>query len=382
MAAYIAFYVSHIMLALTRRANYAAVLLFVVLNVWFVGLRYEIGFDWVIYKDQFGYFSQLSLGDFLSHFGYFQQHFQHEPGFLILAYLSSHVLPTYEFFHLAVFLVFFLSVLFLGRAMGCRNLIAAFLVIHLFLLFTLEFSTVRQNLAIAIFNVGLAFSFRNRKVSAYVVMLTAVLFQLSALIYLAMYLAASGSRLRVWLYMFPLMLLAAFASLIGLSQLPFINTLGHLGAKLIWYFDLREVTPNVFEQVFFLALYFIVATWAFVNSKNNPLLSKGNKVIIRMIFVMALSALIFFGVTIIRNRIMYEMIILVSLAAFMPQARMKSSLRPVLFCWGAIFLMASLVKPASFMYVPYQNYVASEIFNLQSDGPQRQERLTKLIASQ
>lgn len=381
MTAYLAFYFSNAILALTRRSNYAAVLLFIALNLWFVGFRYEVGFDWEVYKNQFEYFSQVRLGDFLSGFSFFQRKFTHEAGFLLLAYTASQILPTYEVFHLVVFAFFFSSVFILARSMGSRNIIASFLIIHLFLLFTLEFSTLRQIVAISVFNIGLARLLRRGGFLAYAYMIAAAFFHLSALMYFLFFLAANGSSLRVWAYILPLLLLAIFISFAGFSQLPVIASLGSAGAKLIWYFELREMNQNIFEQIFFLAFYPLIAVWAFYNFRKKSMPSNGNRLVAKMVFIMAISALVFFGINVIRNRILYELVILVSLAAFADQARLKVYIRPILLGWGAVFLAASLVKPTSFAFLPYQNYVVHEVLNLESDGAERQERIRHMIAT-
>jgi len=381
MAAYLAFYFSNAILALTRRSNYLAVFLFVALNLWFVGFRYEVGFDWEIYKSQFEYFSQVRVSDFFSEFSFFQEKFTHESGFLLLAYIASQIFSTYEMFHLAIFALFFSSVLILARSMGSRNIIASFLIIHLFLLFTLEFSTLRQIAAISVFNIGLSRLLRGGGYLAYGYMIAAPFFHVSAIMYLLFLLAANGSSLRVWAYLLPLLALAIVIAIAGFSQLPLVGSLGSVGAKLIWYFELREVNQNIFEQIFFLTFYPLIAIWAFFNFRKKSLPTGSNALVAKMVFVMAISALVFFGVNVIRNRILYELVILVSLAAFSDQARLNVYLRPILLSWGAVFLAAALVKPSSFVFVPYQNYVVHEVLNLESDGAERQARLRHIIAT-
>jgi hypothetical protein len=380
MATYLAFFFSQAVLALTRRNDYAAWLLFIVINFWFVGLRFEVGFDWFVYKDQFEYLSRMSTDTFLSEFAFLQQFFRHEAGFLLFAFVGSHAFPTYEIFHLFVFGLFFSSVISLARAIQSRNIFASFLIIHFFLLFTLEFSTLRQLLALSIFNIGLNFFFRNRKILALSLMLSAPFFQLSALIYFFVFLAASGSSLRLWISAIPLALTAAFLSLVGLSQMPGLNTLGPFGAKLIWYFEYREFDQNIFEQAFFLVFYLFMAIWAIYNVRNSRGAGRANLIVAKMILIFAFAALLFFPINVIRNRIMYELIILASLSAFTNQARLTSYLKPVLVGFGIIFLSASLLKSTAFVYVPYQNYLVYKLLNLDSDGAERQERLFKTIS--
>lgn len=377
MTAYLTFCLSHLVLSLTRRSNYAAIFLFIVINLWFVGLHYEVGFDWELYKSQFEAFSTIPPGDFYSAFSFYQQSYGHEAGFLLLSYLAAHVVPTYEFFYLAIFVFFMISVTSLAQSIGSRNLIASFLFIHLFLLFTLEFSTLRQIVAISIFNIGLAAFFNRRVHLGYGLMVSATFFQLSALLYLFAFVASSGSKRRVWLFTVPAVLFVTSLSLVSLVDLPFLSVMGTVGAKLVWYFELREkrFSPNVLEQVFFLVFYCLLALWALYNVWKKPGLVASNEIIAKMILVMCVLALAFFGVNTIRNRIMYEIVVIASLSVFVAEIRLRSYVKPLLFGWGMVFLMVSLLKPTSYVYVPYQNYVIYEVFDLKSDGPERQERL-------
>ena len=383
MTAYLAFFLSQVILSLTRRSNYAAIFLFLIINLWFVGLHYEVGFDWVLYKDQFEEFSRLQPGEFYSAFSFFQQFYGHETGFLILSFLAAHILPTFEFYYLAVFAFFLVSIISLARTMASRNLIASFLFIHLFLLFTLEFSTLRQIVAISIFNIGLACFFNRRTYVAYSLMVSAAFFQVSALIYLFAFLASNRSNRKVLLYTAPVILFAVSLSFVSLLDVPFLTALGSMGVKLVWYFELREerFSPNVFEQVFFAMLFCLLASWSFYSIRKKPGLSASNKTVAKMIFVMCLLALAFFGINTIRNRIMYEIVILASLSAFVAETRLRSYLKTVLCGWGVVFLTVSLLKPSSFVYVPYQNYAIYEVFDLESDGQERQERLRHELAN-
>lgn len=353
-------------------------ILFLAPTIFIVGFKYEVGFDWHVYVDQFQKFSEIAPGDFFPHFFAFVGFYQQEPFFILLSYVGARILGVYELFYCALFLFFMYSTARLGRLLG-SNIAAAFFFIHLFLLFTLEFSTLRQMVSLSVLNLGICFSLEGRGIRGLALLLLSPFFQASSAVFVILFLLvrSKGSVVRVSL---TFVLLAALAiNAVGFHVLaPLISGVvpDFVASKLTYYAEVRRFDFHLLESLFAITLYFFLAFFLFYNWRSKNRAVKCLSTFSLLLIVIAIAA---FAITTVRNRMLYEVITIGSLLIFSPHTRKPLFIRHVLIALGIVFFVASLLKPNSFMYVPYQNYLWFQVLGLDSDGRDRQDRLNAII---
>ncbi len=362
--------------SLLSRKNIFRYLLFFVPTLLIVGFRYEVGFDWPVYSSQFYQFQNIPFLDFLSQIFIFSALYSHEPLFLLTSYFMARVFPDFEYFQFIAYLFFLFSVFRLGKVLGSRNIIAAMVPIHLFLLFTLEFSTLRQSIAISFYNLGLAFFLANKNAKGVWLFVAAVASQSSTAIYVLVQLWTTSAKRWSKLAIVACLVLAVFLSAGGLEWIPVNMLPGFLGQKLNYYFYERGYNYSLAEQAFFLALFLAIS---YVLYRSRPALDRRVRFLANLVIFLCLFAIMAFWVNTIRNRIMYEVIIVSSLIAYGPHFRLQKLLRLLLLGAGLLFFSVSLTKQSSFVYVPYQNFIWYKLNGLQSNGLDRQDRLRQRL---
>lgn len=355
--------------------------LFFVPTFLIVGFKYEVGFDWNVYTQQFQTFAQVRPGQFFDNFFFYVGLYKHEPLFVLLSYIGAQTLGIYELFYCVLFLFFFYSTVRLGKVFG-TNAAAAFFVIHLFLLFTLEFSTLRQMISLSVLNLGIAFSLEGRRAKGVVFLVLAPFFHGSAAIFALVFLltGAVGYAARISL-VFALggvllinsVGIAQFASLFSII-LPEIYE-----AKMTYYTEVKEYNFNLLEALFAITLYLVLGYFLFLNQKSD---SRAIKLLSTFLLFLIAIALAGFTIPTIRNRMLYEILTVSALLLFSKQTRKPVFIKPAVIALGLFFFTVSLTKPTSFMYVPYQNYLWFQIWGLDSDGPNRQSQLTSILQNQ
>ncbi|WP_189641163.1 EpsG family protein, partial [Paramylibacter ulvae] len=286
-----------------------------------------------------------------------------------------------------LFAVFITSFISLGRALGTRNIVAAMIVVHLFVLFTLEFSTVRQLLATSLFNFALASYFNKQRIPL-ILFVASVLVQVSAAVYVIAFLFAIGAPRKIWLT--TIVASAGALALNSISFLPYVlNFLPSFASvKLEYYFNDRDYSYNTLEQVFFAVFFIIVVLFAnFAQSKvtkTDAIKQKfsSTDIALKLVLFLTLVSLAMFFVNTVRNRMLYELIILVSLIAFIPNLKYARYMRLVLFSFGGVYLAVSMTKSLSYMYVPYQNYIFYSVLGYESDGEERHKELQRFFRKQ
>lgn len=376
MLTYALFINANILIAVMRTGSALKLPLLIGVTLLFVGLRYEVGFDWPLYKDEFEVLQGLGAADFVTSIPMLQIQFQHETGFLIFSWLSAQILREYELMQLLIHVIFLISFIRLGRVLGVRNLAAAMLLVHLFLLFTLEFSTVRQLLALSLFNLGLAAYMEARRPRALAWFAASLLVQISSGLYLLALLAVSGASRRDWL-----LAIAGMAAVLAVSFTTFAPALlgmlpGRIAFKFQYYFMDREFNTHILEQVFFGVFYVMVIAFAlFATARNRGRLDAAGDIALRFMLALALLAVLFFLVKTVRNRILYELIVVMSLLIFSGKLRYAGAMKTATFAFGAVFFIVSLTKEAAHVYTPYQNYPYAMLFDRPSDGLRRHDRL-------
>lgn len=345
--------------------------LVVFLSFLFIGFRYETGFDWPTYKFQYEYILQTPFFSFFELLGFQSLVTSVETGYVLTTFLASRLFSDFEWIAALYTLLFLLSTVKLGKALGVRNIGMALVLIHMPLLFTLEFSTVRQSLAIAMFNLGLAYYLEKRRGLAILFFSLAPFFQISAIMYLAVFFMAIGSRRTSWT-----VLIGLIGVLVAISRPPILLTLARfvsppgISAKLEWYLTERASGGGLID-IGVAIILLVPATLLTVNFLRKRGHSKNTVTVYRIAALMSAIALAFVSEQTIRNRYMYEIVILLSLLAFSRTYPVLPFLRVVLLSFGTVMLSVYLVQPSRIMYMPYQNYLVWTIFDLKSSGQER-----------
>lgn len=376
MTPYFVLFLFTALAASLKRSNPFRLVVFIVPTIYIIGFRYEVGFDWPGYKAQFDQLSELSIADFFSQLPVLMGFYSQEPIYLIISYFSSISLPAYEYMQVGIVVLFLYSTFKLGKAFGVKNIIAAFIPIHLFLLFTLEFSAVRQIIAISLFNLGLAFYLQNKTKISVWFFSTAIFTQTSTALYLLVHLwtrvSSKWSKIAIILSS----ALAVFLASGGLELLPVSLLPGFVGAKLDYYLFARNYQYNTLEQVFYTGVYLAIII---ILVKASAGMDKKVYFISKVVIFLCLFAFMTFWVNTIRNRLMYEIIILTSLLVYGPAFSRQRILRYILLSAGCLFFMISLTKQTSMMYIPYQNYIWYQANGYDSDGLDRFDQLREII---
>ena len=348
------------------------------ISFFFVGFRYEVGFDWPFYKGMFEVFATVDLATFVENTAFYQEIYPAEIGFLLLTYGASQLLGAYEFYQALITLFFLASLYQLGTALGVRNLGFALVAIHLFILFSLEFSTVRQALAIALFNFGLVGLLQGNRLRVVVLFSLAVTVQITSVIYIFAILFAFGAPRNVWItFVIALFLLVPLSSpTLILSNLDILPSFA--SAKLKYYLTERSYGGSLLEISHALSFYFI-ASWSALRGLRRSADSREAQVLLKFALILAITAILFFYFNTLRNRILYELVIVLSLGAFSPIVRGIRHMRGVLFGFGLVLFLKFLVQSSNYMYIPYQNYLVFQITDTQSTGSERIDRLQKLL---
>jgi len=359
-----------------RNSNPYRYFLFFIPTVFIIGFRLEVGFDWAVYKTQFDKLGGYELVEFFDQFKILTALYLQEPFFLIIAYFSARFFPTYELMQVSIYLFFMYSTYRLGKVMGVKNVIGAFVIIHLFLLFTLEFSTIRQVIAVSFFNLGLSFVVRKKKLNTFVLAMAAAFTQASAALYyiIQIWTGATSKWTKIAVAVFGV--LAVFFAAGGLQLLPVSMLPGFIGFKLQYYISERNYNYNILEQVFFTGVF---AAIVYVLHTSRKRFESYVLFISRLVVFLCLVAFMAFWVNTIRNRLMYEIIILTSLLCYIPPFPRQRLLRLFMIASGILFFAISLTKETSLTYIPYQNYLWSELNHLESDGQRRNERLREIL---
>lgn len=362
------------------RRNVLRKILFIVPSLLIVGFKYEVGFDWNVYTEQFYTFSQIDFEQFRNNFFSYVILYQHEPMFVLLSYIGAKTLGTFEFLYCLLFIFFIYTTSRIGKVIGA-NIIAAFFVIHLFLLFTLEFSTLRQMVSLSILNLGIAMILEGNKVRGVAFLLLAPFFQFSSVIFVFFFLVTLATRRLLRIIIIFAFVCALVINVVGIEKLlsVFSSKIPSIfQTKLIYYMQNKLMDFSLLEALFAINLYLLLGYFLFLNRKN----VNGNIALLSSFLILLIAlAIAGFEFKTLRNRMLYEIIPISALMLFSTQSRQPVFLKPAIITMGVFFFTTSIIKPTSFMFVPYQNYIWFQILDLQSDGEARQAKLKLMLGN-
>ena len=370
MAVYISYWIASLLFGITFRGRLATHF-FMVVTFIFIGLRLETGFDWPVYKDIYlAFIEDFSVLNVLIYSAVYGQ----EPGFLLLLGLSASYMPGYEFFQAVVTLVFLFSITSIGNFFKIKRLILLVAIILSFMLWSVGFSTLRQSLAISFFNFGFIFFLQKRRFATWAFFLISMSFQLSSFLYIGSLLLSkylTVKKRRPSFLTFSVFGVGTFILLQVLVDLA--SWISPLAARKLEYYLATGISYqlDIFDFIF---LTFFVAAGILASHRQSenqdivPNVVELRKLIVVMAGIGACSILI----PVVRDRISYELFILISVY-LMTQNLTRMWTYIVFFVTFGIAssAMTFLILPARTAFVPYQNVVSSYVFDIPSTGRDR-----------
>lgn len=346
-------------------------LMFLVVVFLFIGFRYETGFDWPVYKDEFTYLS----GDFsLAKVQYFSETFQQEYGFVLATAVAAHVFPTYEIYQALITAVFLASVVGVCKTFRVNNYALVLSIALTYLLLTLTFSTVRQCLAVAMFNFGISLFVRGRRGPSVALFALAIMMQVSSILYIAGF--AYAVLRPGYIPAVKNVVVLIIVSIVAIGSLPVLMVFlpAYFVERIIHYEITADISAVSLWQIYFVIVFVLIGTFVlFTRTKSDEIDSKTN-ILRRLVLALSMMSLCSFFINVVRDRLSYELFLLfaVYLASDgLPRARIARTATAAI---GLIFSLLNILSPATrLVFIPYQNYFVSTLSGDKGDGRHRQE---------
>lgn len=370
MAVYLSFWILTVLGALAVRKR-MAVFLFYFLIFLFVGLRYETGFDWPVYKEIFGFFEGGTSFERISLAYLF---YAQEIGFLAVLSILAQIFPSYEYAQAIFSLVFLASVYRLSSVVPGAKPALVIALYLCFLLLPVGFSTVRQSSALALFNFALASYLTDKNGRAIVFVVISVLLHTSAILYVF---AALLARLLVNRDAIPSARLFFLVSISSFISIPILLNVGAsiipaVASRVALYRELDSLSILDPTAIIFSLLATGIGLHASRVGGSAPNESEATKYIRALIVIMATLAIASFFSGTLRDRIFYALILFYCVYI----SRNGASLRRVaIFTVVVLGILYQVVfflgYPGRLAFYPYQNGVVLKILNQESDGQER-----------
>ena len=375
MLLYLAFWFATLLLTLPGGKLLQA--LSVVIIVLFIGFRYETGFDWPFYQDMY---LNLSLDYVLSDWVYNYNLYGVELGFLFLVGNTAPVIG-FEYFQAFVAVFFIYSTMMLARTVGHKNPALALAVCLTYLLLTLVFSTIRQCLAISLFNIGVAVylqSYFSRTVRIWTVAVffaLATSIQNSALIYCMAFcycsinLSQTAKRFLVILLVLLMIPAVIYPEIVsGLIE-------SRAAAKIQFYSEVNSGLFNSVNAYYLILLAFISLGLLYAIPRSQ--ISKLDRLekLVSFARVLLVINILCIPFAIARDRISYELFIVASILFTHQFAKLKLIFPTGLITLGVFWSsFGTLYQYTGIVFIPYQNYLVYSLMDIPSDGRRRQEQ--------
>lgn len=329
----------------------------------FIGLRYELGVDWLFYRDFYnGGTITLTV----------------EPGYQLLSLAFHQTGASFWFF---TFLITLLSVISLNYIFKNYSPYPAFLSsIYFIISFGFNIEALRQILAVACFYIALRAYFKRKEINYYILCGTGALFHISALLLLFIPFFIKRSFIKLGLYS---LIFGLVLGLIGIYPVgEFIKIVGSIYSnpyidKLIWYSSTGAIGSILtFNLIFKLLLYVF-----FIKSKKNiiMLFSVKNIPLIYLktfesIFLLMLNIDVFLGQfgTISSRLDEYFLPSMLIIMTYVIAANAKKGNRILLSCLFSTYILISFSRFISndyfaVQFVPYSNSVLQSLNESQND---------------
>jgi hypothetical protein len=343
--------------------------IFMLLVVFFVGFRWETGFDWPVYKRIFNDFRESFNEESLLSY---QNLYRQEALFLWLMGMLSRAVREYEIAQAVFSAVFVGSIIALARVVGANAPLAATVSLT-FLLPSVAFSTVRQSLALAFFNFGVVAILRRHAALATVFFCLAILSQVTACIYVGTLILIVVLDKAGWKIL-------SIPVFLGLSVVVFLLTYVLLRAS----FEIPELLPAKVGFYFqssgrvgwWLALTLLLAVVVGLivsmpvrsSVEPSPPVDFVRKLIIVLASISAGTAI----VPIANERAFYGTWMLFSAYICAGVVPFRTLILVGTICTGVLLSVLMIAGyPSRLMFVPYQNYLVGKLLGQASDAEAR-----------
>lgn len=355
-------------IARSRLAQFA----FVCATFGFVGLRFETGFDWPV----FNYGFEVLQSDFsLELARWFSELFQIELGYVLLVAVAGQIFPTYEYFQALVTFVFLASVWVLCRAFGVRNVALVIAIAATFILLTLMMSTVRQCLAVSLFNFALAAAVARRRVAMIILLAAATTIHISTLFYVAALLFALVRPLQAPSPRTVILLVAAGYA-VAISMGVIADFLPAFIANRVVFYRLDQLVEALsLWQLYFLILAIFITSYTMFSGPISGTPDARSTLLRRVIIALAVMCMCTLSLNVVRDRISYEMFLLFALYLAHQNLRLAIPARVAASVFGLFFSIFNILAPGNrIVFIPYQNAIGVAISGDEGDGQFRQDQ--------
>ena len=370
MGTYVLFWSASLLSSLGIRRRLSTNLFLFVIFI-FIGLRLDTGFDWPVYK--------LIYADFVREFSLqklalYSLVYNQEPGFLFLLGLASKYLFSYEVFQAIITILMLWSTVLLTRTLGVKRVAFVMAVILTYLLWSVGFSTLRQSMAISFFNFGLVLFLRKQSRWGIACFIVAALFQLSGIVYIAAFVASR----YLWQTRKPpalgtFLLAIGAASVLAPLGLTAISMVSSLAAEKIKFY----VEGSAFVEfgisdglflIFFATSALLVSRSMVKPGMDVPFASEIRRLIMVLAAIGASSSFLI----VLRDRVSYELFILVSIYLMMPGLRYRWAFVGFFVCFGLANSFINIFPhPNQLAFAPYQNVIIHYALQRESTGSSR-----------
>jgi len=307
-------------------------------------------------------------------FAYFSFLYRQELVFLFFTGALGRLVPNYEFYQATIAALLIWSTVTLTRAVGVTKVPMVIALIMTYLLWSVAFSTLRQSLAISIFNFGLAFLLKGKKYRGAGLFAIAPFLHTSSIIYIITYLATwflyrgqKPPRIRSFI-------LVVVAS--GLSA-PFLiqiasSVSSSVASRVEWYQSF-EFSVGMLE-IFFILFFLLCALLASKKMTRMSEIDEAGIKLRQVLLIMAAvgaSSVVF---PIVRDRVSYEVFILASICLMMPGMRYRRYFIGALASFGIFISSINMFPfPNSLVFIPYQNVITQALTGSESTGRARNQ---------
>lgn len=378
MIIYSIFWFIIICAGLVARRNKSIATVYII-AFFFVGLRMETGFDWLVYKDVFDHFAD---GFSWEKIALIQLQYSQETGFLFLVGLLAQLIPNYEVIQ-AMFTLFFLYSFFklASEINGSRPALALAVFLSFFLL-SVGFSTVRQALAMSLFNMGLYYFFRGRSfLYIYSFFIAASIIHVSAAGYITIFIAAHTYKKLIG-RMSPLSHIAISGVLFFALPLIFFSALSFFPQVLdrTSYYENITLTNNI--NLFSIAFATVMLITGFVTTLKRQASSEAfDKFIVFGNMIAIFSSVTFASIFFLtlRDRLAYELILLFSIYVSSHLSRINFLSMCAVMIFGLFYQFTILRPPRDLAFIPYQNSLILFISGSESTGFQRSSQYIEIF---
>lgn len=348
-----------------------AQLSFVFVTFAFLGLRFETGFDWPVFKYGF----EVLRNDFsLDTAKWFSELFQIEFGYVFIVALAGQIFPEYEYFQALITILFLASIFSLCHTFKIKNVTLVIAIAATFLLLTLMISTLRQCLAVSLFNFALCAAVARHRMAMIILLAAAISVHISTLFYIAALVFAFLQPTRV-----PSPITVALMVFIGyftaISMGAIADFLPAFVANRVVFYRLDQLVSAVsLWQLYFLILSFFIAAYAMFGNQIADAPDRST-LLRRIIIALAVMCICTLSLNVVRDRISYEMFLLFALYLAHQGAWRAIPARIAAVGLGLFFSTLNILAPGNrIVFTPYQNVIGVAVTGDKGDGPLRQDQ--------